>query len=161
MPRGPEAAIPAEPIAYGDEFREFDGNDFLCVHAYEEVARLFSPGELVVGLFGVHEDLLDDPGFEEELDRAVGGGLADAESIALERGLELFRFEDIAESGERIENLRAFRGVFLADGLEVASEDGAERIGDVEIIGTGGCDRFEAHRRVSLPAPVRRRGGDP
>lgn len=146
MAGGPQPSFAAELVAEWGEFGEIDLDDLLGVHAEEEFVRLAAVGELEVGLVGIDEDFLDDARVLKEFDGAVDGGLADAAALALEGGLQLLGLEEVVEAEERVENLGALGGVFLADGFQVASEDGAERLDDLYRVGVGVArDGFQGH----------------
>lgn len=127
---GGEAELAGDAFAEGDEFGDVDGEDFAGVESDEEVARASAVGELVVGVVGVDEDLLDDAGVLEEADGAVDGGFGDAEVLLFECGLELIGLEEVVELEDGVEDLCALGGVLEAFAFEAAPEDGAEWFGD-------------------------------
>ena len=60
MGLGFEAVGGADSFSEFDEFGDFDGDDLPGVGVDEEGVAGLSDGELVVGLFAIEEDMLDD-----------------------------------------------------------------------------------------------------
>lgn len=93
---------------------------------------LLAVDELVVGLFAVDQDALDDSGFGQELERAVDGGFGDAEAVGFESGDDLVGFEEAIEAEDDVEDVGAFGGVLEAFAAEGSAEDGADGLDDGE-----------------------------
>ena len=125
-----------------DEFFDFgdvEFDDLVGVYADKDVAwALLAVDELVVGLFAVDEDALDDAGLGQELERAIDGGLADAEAVGLEAGDDLIGLEQAVEAEDDVEDVGAFGGVLEALAAERSAEDGAHGLDDGEA-GYGVC----------------------
>lgn len=138
--RGCDAALGADALDEFFDFWDVEFDDLIGVDADEDVARaLLAVDELVVGLFAVDENALDDAGLGEEFERAVNGGLADTEAIGLQACDDLIGLEEAVESQDDVENVGAFGGVLEALAAEGSAEDGAHGLDDGERGGVGGC----------------------
>jgi len=73
-----ESEFATDSIADFGEFRDVDRLNFVGVDADEQVARSSTVYELIVGLLGVEEHLLNDAGFLEQFDRSIDRGFGDA-----------------------------------------------------------------------------------
>lgn len=135
---GRDAAACADALDQFLDLRDFEFDDLVGVDADEDVTRArLAVDDLVVRLFAVDEDALDDAGLGEELERAVDGCFADAEAVGFEACDDLFGLEEPIETEDDVEDVGAFGGVFEAFGAEGASEDGADGLDDGEC-GCGG-----------------------
>lgn len=113
-------------VAEFDEFGDFGGDDGSGFGVDQEGVSGLSDGELVVGLFAVDEDMLDDACGFEEFEGAVDGGFGDGVPLVFEGIEELVGFEEGFEGDDDVEDLGAFRGVLKTFGFECSAEDGAE-----------------------------------
>lgn len=130
---GRDAAVGADALDQFLDLRDIELDDLVGVDADEDVTRArLAVDDLVVRLFAVDEDALDDASLGEELERAVDGGFADAEAVGLEACDDLFDLEEPIETEDDVEDVGAFGGVFEAFGAERASEDGADGFDDGE-----------------------------
>lgn len=125
----------ADFFAEFEEFGDIGGDDFAGVYIDEEGVAGLSDGELIVGLFAVEEDMLDDACGFEEFECAVDGGFGDGVALFFEGIEELVGFEEGFEGDDGIEDLGAFGGVFEAFGFEGAAEDGAEGLDELGLVG--------------------------
>lgn len=150
---GFEAVGGAYFVAEFDEFGDFDGDDCAGVGVDEEGVAGLSDGELVVGLFAVEEDMLDDACGFEEFECAVDGGFGDGVALGFEGVEELVGLEEGFEGDDGVEDLGAFGGVFEPFCFECASEDGAEGFDEFGLGGLFVCwfDGLEGHGRFYGP----------
>lgn len=121
-----EAVGGADFVAEFDELGDFCGDDGSGFGIDQERVSGLSDGELVVGLFAVNEDMLDDAGGFEEFEGAVDGGFGDGVPLVFEGIEKLVGFEKGVEGDDDVEDLGAFWGVLEAFGFEGSAEDGAE-----------------------------------
>lgn len=121
-----EAVGGADFVAEFDELGDFGGDDGSGFGIDEQGVTGLSDRELVVGLFAVDEDMLDDAGGFEELEGAVDGGFGDGVPLVFEGVEELVGFEEGVEGDDDVEDLGAFGGVLEIFGFECSSEDRAE-----------------------------------
>jgi len=77
-----------------DEFGDFYGEDVSGVDIDEEGVSGLADGELVVGLFAVEEDMLDDACGFEEFEGSVDGCFGDGVALGFEGVEELVGFEE-------------------------------------------------------------------
>lgn len=118
----------ADFVAEFDELGDFGRDDVSGLGVDEQGVSGLSDRELVVGLFAVDEDMLDDPGGFEELEGAVDGGFGDGVALLFEGVEELVGFEERVEGDDGVEDLGPFWGVLEILGFERSAEDRAERI---------------------------------
>lgn len=130
---GFEAALAAEALAQGDEFGDLDRLDVPRVEADEQVVGATAVDELIVGVFLVEQDALEDARVLEEANGAVDGGLGDTVAAALERFDELVGLEQAVELDDRVEDAGALGRVLETLGPQLPSEDGAQRLDDVKV----------------------------
>ena len=80
-----------------------------------------------MGLLGVEQGLIDDPGFLEQLEGSVYRRLGYPLALFLHALHEGIGFEHVVGFQNRIEDVGAFRGVLQILLLEVATKDRAQR----------------------------------
>jgi hypothetical protein len=124
--------LSAEAVAERGDLGQVNADELTCVDVDEQGAGPLAIRELIVGLFAVDQDLLDDAGVCKELDRPVDRGFRDAKAGGAHVAEELLGLKDIAASNDRVEDVRALSGVLETGLLERSSEDGAERLDDLE-----------------------------
>ncbi len=141
--------LAANPVAKLTEFRDVDLDHLARVHANDQIARPRSERELIVSLSLIDQDALDDPGVLHQPDRAINGRLGNPMASLAERVLDILSLENSVEADDRIEDLRPFGGVLLPLSLESPTEDRADRLEDLDVVGdiNGRCG-FEGHRRM-------------
>jgi hypothetical protein len=120
--------VGAEAVEVGD----VDGEDLLGVEADDEGPGVLAVDHVVVGLFVVEGDALDDPGVLEEAEGSVDGGLADTTAVLAGFVEDSVGLEDAIEAHDDVEEARAFGGVLEPFALEASAKDGAERVEDAE-----------------------------
>ena len=96
-------------------------------HADHVVSWLKAVDEPVVSLLGIEEGLRDDPGFDQQADRAIDRRLGHSVVRSSHVEQQFLDFEDVVTVDDRIEDLSTFRGVFQTFGLEISSKHRADR----------------------------------
>ncbi len=143
-----EAAVAAESVAEGVEFRDVDLFDAAGVEVDDQVVGRAAIDELVVGLVAVflveEEDAVDDAGFLQETDGAVDRGLGDVGPGGFQGGEEFFSLEETIHADNGVEDVGAFGGVLKSLGFELAAEDSAEGLDDLEV-GVGWGKGLKGH----------------
>lgn len=126
----------ADAITNLNQLGHINRDRFLRINPDQQVVRLVGVDELVVRLLIIKRDPLDDPRFEQELDRAVDRRLGDLGPLitSSDRLKKLLRLKQAVEPCDHIENPGSFGCVFEPLGLELAAKDRAQRFYDLQAL---------------------------